>query len=610
MKLMEMTTLAATLLLALILHVGASLAGAVEALNMAAFGAKADGSDTTPCVRAALAEVRRSRAAKLVFPPGRYDFWPDRAEEEYVFISNNDEGLKRIAFALTQLKGLEIDGSGATFVFHGLMMPFLIENSHGVTIKNLSFDFSRPFQSEGRVLAVTPESVDVEFSEEFPYAIRNGVLVFTDGKKTSGPATTVKSGEVLYPYGNLLAFDPKKRETAFMAKDFYGVGGGIVAKQIAPRQVRLALSKVSANPGDILVFGAKTREYPGIVITDSTDVRLSGVAIYNTGGMGVIAQRSADLFLNEVQVTPRPGGGRIVSATADATHFVNCRGKIEMEDCLFEQQKDDATNIHGLYAQIVRFLGRNRIEIRLVHPQQAGIDFVKAGTRLELTQGASMQPLGYVMAKSVERLNKEYTIVETEQPLPDDVKPGDCVADAQANTAEVLIKNCVIRGNRARGILLGSRGKMVVEGNTFHVPGAAILFEGDARCWFEQAGVRDIVIRGNTFDNCNFGVWGNSCIQVGAGIADEFKKTSRYNKNITIEDNLFRVFGSLPLLSIYSVDGLTLRNNRLEHTQDYPAREGKAGKLFEISNSDNVKVEEPALVAPKPRGASVRKAGS
>jgi len=122
--------------------------------------------------------------------------------------------------------------------------------------------------------------------------------------------------------------------------------------------------------------------------------------------------------------------------------------------------------------------------------------------------------------------------------------------------------------------------------------------------------VRDIVIRGNTFDNCNFGVWGNSCIQVGAGIADEFKKTSRYNKNITIEDNLFRVFGSLPLLSIYSVDGLTLRNNRLEHTQDYPAREGKAGKLFEISNSDNVKVEEPALVAPKPRGASVRKAGS
>ena len=46
---------------------------------------------------------------------------------------------------------------------------------------------------------------------------RNGVLVFTDGQKSSGPQTTVTSGEVLYDYGSLLAFDPVKRETAFMA---------------------------------------------------------------------------------------------------------------------------------------------------------------------------------------------------------------------------------------------------------------------------------------------------------------------------------------------------------------------------------------------------------
>ena len=112
---------------------------------------------------------------------------------------------------------------------------------------------------------------------------------------------------------------------------------------------------------------------------------------------------------------------------------------------------------------------------------------------------------------------------------------------------------------------------MVIEGNTFHIPGAAILFEGDSRFWFEQAGVRDVVIRGNTFDNCNYGVWGTGCIQVGSGIADEFKSTSRYNRNIRIENNLFRVFSPLPLLCVYSVDGLTFRDNRLERTQDYPA---------------------------------------
>jgi hypothetical protein len=402
---------------------------------------------------------------------------------------------------------------------------------------------------------------------------------------------------VLYPYGSLLAFDPDKRETAFMAKDHYKLGEGVAAAEIAPNQVRLMIRNASAKPGNVLVFGAEMRDSPGIVVSDSSSIHLSDLKLHHCGGMGVIAQRSADLFLKKIQVTPPPGGRRIVSLTADATHFVNCRGRIEMEDCLFEQQKDDATNIHGLYAKITRILSPTRFEVRMIHPQQAGVDFVKQGTRLELTDGPSLKEDGFAVAKTVERINKQSTIIEIENPLPADVIVGDSIADANANTAEVLIKNCIIRGNRARGILLGSRGKMVVEGNTFHTPGAAILFEGDSRFWFEQAGVRDVVIRGNTFDNCNYGVWGTGCIQVGSGIADEFRKTSRYNKNIRIENNLFRAFSPLPLLSIYSVDGLTFVGNRLERTRAYPAPEGQAEKLFVITDSDNLKVEDPKTVS-------------
>ena len=592
--------LGAAFLLALTLPLSWAYSQTKRTIDVTAYGARSDGSDSTPGVRAALKVLRDGTAAKLVFPPGRYDFWPDRAEERYVFISNNDAGLKRIAFPLVGMKGVEIDGGGATFVFHGQMMPFLIEQAQHVTLRNFSFDFSRPFHSEGRVLAITPRTVDLEFAETFPYVIRHGVLVFTAGAAPAGPATTVKSGEVLYPYGSLLAFDPRRREPAFMARDLYGVGEGIVAAAIGPRQVRLSLDQVSAQPGDILVFSPKTREYPGFVISGSSDVHLSGVTIHHSGGMGVIAQLSSNLTLQGVRVIPPPDGSRIVSTTADATHFVNCRGKIVMEDCRFEQQKDDATNVHGLYARITRRLAPNRFEMRLMHPQQAGIDFVQPGTRLELTQGPSLRPLGFAVAKTVERLNSECTLIETEEPLPAEVAVGDCVADADANTAEVVIRNCVMRGNRARGILLGSRGTMLIERNTFHVPGAAILFEGDAQFWFEQAGVQRVEIRGNTFDNCNYGVWGNSCIQMGAGIEKEFRKTTRYNRNIMIEDNLFRVFSPLPLLSLYSVDGLTFRNNRLEQTQAYPSR-GKAGGLFEITDSDRVMVQDPLRIpSPSP----------
>ncbi len=589
--------LLAGICLASFLSIGTASAREAGVVDMAAFGAKADGSDTTPSVRAALEKVRSGKAVKLTFPPGRYDFHPERASEEYLFVSNNDEGLKRIAFPLTDLDGVEIDGGGSTFVFHGYTVPFLIDQSSGITLKNFSVDFNRPFHSEGKVLAITPDHVDLEISNEFPHEIRNGVLVFTDGHKASGPATTVTSGELLYPYGSLLAFDPVKRETAFMAKDRYKVGEGIAAEKLGTNRVRIRIPDISAKVGDLLVFSPKNRDVPGVVISDSSDVHLTDITLHHCGGMGVIAQRSADLFLKKLRVTPPPGGKRIVSTTADATHFVNCKGTIELVDCLFEQQKDDATNIHGLYAKITQIHSPNRFEVTLIHPQQAGVDFIKPGTRLELNDGPSLQEEGFARVKSVERINKHRTIVEIEETLPESVTVGDSVADADANTAEVLIRNCKMRGNRARGILLGSRGPMVIEGNTFSIPGAAILFEGDSRFWFEQAGVRDVVIRGNTFDNCNYGVWGTGCIQVGSGIADEFRSSSRYNRNIRIENNLFRAFSNLPLLSMYSVDGLTFVGNRLERTKAYPAPERGEWEMFKITDSDNIKVEDPSTAS-------------
>lgn len=596
----------AVLVLASVVSLGPLLARQPSTVDMARFGAKPDGSDTTPAVMAALESVRETGANRITFAPGRYDFYPERAFEEYLFVSNNDEGLKRIAFPLAEMRGLEIDGGGATFVFHGYTVPFLISESSKVTLRNFSVDFSRPFHSEGKVLAITPQHVDLEFSKDYPYEIRNGVLVFTNGKKAETKATTVTSGEVLYPYGSLLAFDPIKQETAFMAKDRYQVGAGIAAHPIGPNKIRLKIPNISARVGETLVFSPKNRDVPGIVITDSSGVRLTDVTLHHCGGMGVIAQRSEDLFYTRLQVTPPPGGTRIISTTADATHFVNCKGRIEMVDCLFEQQKDDPTNVHGLYAKITEIYSRNRFETTMIHPQQAGVDFIKAGTRLELNDGPSLTGEGFATVRSVQRLNRHRTIVEVEEGLPESVTVGDSVADADANTAEVLIRNCVMRGNRARGILLGSRGRIVVEGNTFHTPGAAILFEGDSRFWFEQAGVRDVLIRGNTFDNCNYGVWGTGTIQVGSGIAEEFRSTSRYNRNIRIEDNLFRSFGRVPLLSMYSVDGLTFTGNRLEKTTAYPLPGGKESKLFDVTDSDNVNIEDPAVVAEsnQPAGAT------
>lgn len=278
-------------------------AQAGKIVDITAFGAKAgDESDTTPAVLAAIAECRQARAGKLVFPPGRYDFWPDRAAERYCFVCNNDAGLKRIAFPLDEIADLDIDGQGAQFVFHGWITPFFLEHARHVKLENFSIDWGRTFDNEGRVLTNNDDGVTVQFDAAWPYEVRNGILVFTEGRNTREQQTKVKGSELTYPYGSLLEFDPRKHETAYLARDYW-VKGGVAAKDLGQGQVRIFLPQLAATPGNILVFGPSHRDCCAIVVSDSAGVDIRGVNIYHAGGMGVIGQRSRDIQLDHVQVT-------------------------------------------------------------------------------------------------------------------------------------------------------------------------------------------------------------------------------------------------------------------------------------------------------------------
>jgi hypothetical protein len=114
------------------------------AIDFGAFGAcGGDGSDTTSAARAAVSALRQSRDRRLVIPPGRYDFYGDRGTEEYLFVSNNDEGLQRIAFDLFDLDDIEIDGQGSTLIFRGPVLPAVLLRSRGVTLRNLTIDCHR-----------------------------------------------------------------------------------------------------------------------------------------------------------------------------------------------------------------------------------------------------------------------------------------------------------------------------------------------------------------------------------------------------------------------------------------------------------------------------------
>lgn len=515
-------------------------------------------TDAGPAIRTALAHCAETRAARLILPGGELRIRPDLTVEKYQFISNNDEGLKQIAFDLVGLHDFTIEGAGTKLLFTGFVSPFSLEGCRNITIRNLSVDFTRTFHSEGTVRAAGNGWLDLEFPNEYRCDLTDGCLRFLDDE-----------GRV-YPYSSLLEFDAERREPAFHADDYWLPTHTIPAERHPDGRIRIFRSDLKATVGNTMVFGAARRLNPGITISDSQCITIFNVKIHHCGGMGVIAQRSCDIRVERMEVVPAPDKKRMISITADATHFANCGGEIRLIDCTFENQKDDATNIHGLYMPVDEIVGRESVRVHWGYSGQYGADFLVPGTTVEFTDNNTLETYARRCVAKVDRLNKRYTTVTFTKPLPENIRSNHLIA-ADDPGPDVLISGCRMSGNRARGLLIGSRGHVVIENNYFHIAGASILFEGDGNFWFEQSGVRNVTIRNNVFENGNYGSrgWGSACIAVGSGIPQ--RQTSRYHRNIRVEGNLFRVFDPR-IVNLYCVDGFQFSaDNRIVRTSDYPA---------------------------------------
>jgi hypothetical protein len=258
---------------------------------------------------------------------------------------------------------------------------------------------------------------------------------------------------------------------------------------------------------------------------------------------------------------------------------------------------DDAVNIHGIYAELVERTAAGTVVVRIRHHQQFGVPLAGVGDRMEFIDGHSLTTWHEAEVTAVTSLNKEYVRLTLDPPPLRAPAPGDVLGNRTWNP-DVEIRGCRSRGNRARGFLLSVAGKIVVEDNEFHTPGAAILIAGDALDWFESGAVRDVLIRGNRFVNCNYGVWGRAVIQVFPQATTPQGDQARYHRNIRVINNEFQVFDPR-LVFARNVDGLEFTGNRVRRTTDYPSQHAGAPALETASCLD---VQSDYQDEPSPQG--------
>ena len=149
-------------------------------INVSEYGVTPE-KDSSLALFELIQEIQDESDVTLFFPKGRYAFRPENAFETYRAVSNHDNSLKRIAFPLFNLNNLTIDGNGSEFLFHGRIVPFVIDGSTGITLKNFSIDWDRTFHNELKIIArdEAAKSFVAEIDpEKYPYTVRNGHIYF------------------------------------------------------------------------------------------------------------------------------------------------------------------------------------------------------------------------------------------------------------------------------------------------------------------------------------------------------------------------------------------------------------------------------------------------
>lgn len=558
-----------------------SPASRAQRVNVAAFGVEPNSAlDATPAVARAIAFAKTLRYPVLDFPQGRYEFWPEQAPRRHYFISNHDPVESRaVAMPLEGLKNVTLDGHGSVFIFHGLILPISVVGGNTVTLRNFSIDYATPHVMETEAIGADGDAVDLKIPNGQAYAIENHQIC----EIAEGWRQCLDTSQ---------EFDSATKAIAWNTHadlDFANVS----VVELSPGIVRVSGMPIAPTPGNRLILWNRDRPNPAIWVSESTGVSVANVDVFSAQGMGFLAQKSSEVHLNRFNVRLGDGSARFISSEADAVHCSNCRGKLVVENGLFENMLDDGINVHGDYLRITKVISRDAVLLEWANPQTFGFCFAMPGERIQFIKSATLLGYGAGVVKIARRIDDRHLQLRLNDPLPDGTQVGDAVVNTDWQPT-VIYRNNTIRRNRSRGTIFKTTKGVLVEGNTFdHLSGPAVLLIADAIDWFESQPASNVVISGNHFID-QVSTYGPAPITINPRV-DLAGEAQRYNvSNVLIHDNDFSVF-QRPLLVANSVNGLVFRGNTVRINEDYEPFRAADTPVISIDHARCVDVESNSL---------------
>lgn len=539
-------------------------------ISIAQFGLMPNtGENALPYVQMAIRECKTLPDVTLYFPKGRYDFFPEGGVGDPatdIFRQRSEVG-----FSIQKIKNFTLDGGGSEFIFHGRMQIAGIDSCEGVSLRNFSVDWDRPLISQGEIIGIGSDYIDIHVDrDQYPYAVENGKVLF-EGEGWKLPVLTM--------YSTL--YDAENKEILYNTWDA-SLGDVFEQKAVEVDANTLRFyGKPAIQPplGTLVALFHVRYLTPGISLNRSKDILLKDITLYHTLSNAFNGHRCENITMDNANVRVNDAKGRCFSSVADASHFSECRGKVRILNCSHTGQGDDFINVHGTSVKIAN----------VIDPYTVTVPSDGKGNGNSVTVGDSYWVIDKISAQreKVLKVQSKQPVFENgrgighrirfDKQLPPNIQKGDFL-ECKTWTPEVEIRNCrILKRHRARGILITTPRKVVIEDNYFRTAGAAILIEGDFNYWFESGACTNLTIRNNLFDNCltsgnrhgHGGEWGDAVITITPSHVPVDENADTYHKNIRIEHNIFNVFDA-PVLRAISVRGLYFQENTINKTQAYP----------------------------------------
>lgn len=514
-----------------------------------------------------VAEIGELRSGDtLSFSGGEHHFYAQTAQKDSLYLSNTTDVMpKNLGIVLRGLRDVTIDGGGAMLVMHGQIQPLTILDCKNVKVKNLRIDWRYPLTAEGRVEMVGDEGFVVSVdTSQFPYVIEGGRLLFA----AEGWRSPIFSMMEFSPYdknGVARIASQTGDRTSWQAASYP------VREESAGRLFFAAdMSKYRPAQGNFVVLRHNARAHAGVFVEHSSDVSFDNVWVHHTGGLGILCQYSENLEFSNSGVVPNADKGRYLSGHDDGFHLMGCRGRITVDNCRWQGLMDDPINIHGTAVRIVEIRTDGTILCRFMHSQSVGMEWGQVGNEVAFLQSETLRTLGQSKIKSYKKISATDFELTLTRRIPSTVKLKDALENRHWIPTQVTIKNSIFGGNRARGALVSVSGRVLIENNDFYSSGSAILIAGDTNEWYETGAVRDVMIRGNRFHNCNTSPYQfcKAVISICPEISAADPKYP-FHRGIIVENNIFYAPKKLTdrdILYIYSAKDVTFRKNRIEQT--------------------------------------------